>query len=451
MRPEPDCVRQAIRRSLPEGAELCVAFSGGRDSTVLLHALAGLRDECRFVLRAIHVNHGLQAAAGEWAAHCVATAGRLAVACQVEPVAVRNQRGKGLEAEAREARYAALRQVLRAGEWLLTAHHADDQLETVLLHLFRGSGVSGLAGIPRDVAFGAGRLSRPLLDVAGEVLAVYAAEFLATGDPGWLTDPMNADLRHDRAFVRHAVTPVLRQRFPAAANAIARTAALAAEASGLLDDLARLDAHDAVAGDRLAVAAIGRLDPPRQRNLLRVLVRDRGWATPPERRLREGLAQLLAAAPGRQPVLAWGGHEIRRFRGHLHLLPVAVPVPDAPAPPARWREGERLDLGGVRGELALQSGTGAGALAPGIAAAGLEVAFRGGGERVRPGTDRHHRTLKYLFQSRAIVPWMRGHVPLVFARGQLAAVGDLWVADWAAAPPGETGVRIVWTGHAPIW
>jgi tRNA(Ile)-lysidine synthase len=432
------------------GAALCVAFSGGRDSTVLLHALAQLREERRFVLRAVHVNHGIQAAAGEWAAHCEAAASRLAVQFRALPVTVRNDRGKGLEAEAREARYAALREDLATGEWLLTAHHADDQLETVLLHLFRGSGVDGLAGIPRDTVFGPGRLCRPLLGVAADSLAAYADLHLATGGHGWLTDPMNADVAYDRGFIRHAVTPVLRQRFPAAAGAIGRTAILAAEAAGLLDELARADAREAVVANRVSLAALEALGPARQRNLVRMLARDRGWATPPERRLREGLAQLLAAAPGRQPVLAWGGHEIRRFREHLHLLDVAVPVPEAPGHPLPWREGGRLPLGGIRGELRLQSCGASPGLAPGLVAGGLEVVFRSGGERVRPGADRHHRTLKYLFQSRGIVPWMRGHVPLIFARGQLAAVADLWVADWAAAPPGDAGLRIVWTGHAPV-
>jgi len=451
LRPDSDRIRAAILQSLPAGAAVCVAFSGGRDSTVLLHALARLCDERRFILRAVHINHGIQLAAGDWAEHCVATAGRLAVPCEALSVTVRNDRGKGLEAEAREARYAALRQVLGAGEWLLTAHHAEDQLETVLLHLFRGSGVSGLAGIPRDTAFGPGRLRRPLLDVAAGSLAAYAAGYLLPEGLSWLTDPMNADADYDRGFVRHAVAPILRQRFPAAASAIGRTAALAAEAAALLDELARADARAAVEANRVSLAAIEHVGPARQRNLVRVLARDRGWATPPERRLREGLAQLLAAAPGRQPVLAWGGHEIRRFRDHLYLLDVAVPVAGPPAPPKRWRAGERLDLGGIRGGLDCQRDTGADGLAPRVVAGGLEVVFRSGGERVRPGSDRHHRTLKYLFQSRGIVPWMRGHVPLIFAGGQLAAVADLWIADWAAAAPGDAGLRIVWTGHAPIW
>ena len=455
MRPDP--IHQVLRQGLPPHSALCVAFSGGRDSTVLLHALATLSHECRFKIRAVHVNHGLQTASDAWEAHCAGLARRLGVSYAALRVTVRNDRGQGLEAAAREARYEALRSYLQAGEWLLTAHHADDQLETVLLHLFRGSGVSGLAGIPRNAPFGPGRLCRPLLDIPGEALVDYGDSLLLPQGLAWLTDPMNADRAYDRAYLRHEVTPILRRRFLAAAGAAGRSAALAAEAAGLLDELARADSQEVVAAHRLSVGLLSTLSPARQRNLVRFQARERGWALPPERRLREGLTQLLEAAPGRQPVLRWAGHEIRRFRQHLHLLDEVPPGRDADEGPVEWLDLESLVLGGLRGELSLRRATRAGqvggmapALASTVVAGGLQVGFRQGGERVRAATDRHHRTLKYLFQSQGIVPWMRFHLPLVFAGAELAAVADLWTADWAAAKPSETGLQIIWSGHAPI-
>jgi len=447
--PDTGQVEAALRAALPPAAKLCVAFSGGRDSTVLLHALAALRAAHGFRLRALHVNHGLQAGAGDWAAHCREVAARLGVDCLVREVTVVQGQGKGLEAAAREARYGALRDVLGTGEWLLTAHHADDQLETVLLHLLRGSGPAGLAGIPALAPFGAGHLCRPLLNLPGTVMAAYASGQLAPAGLAWLDDPMNADLRLDRAFVRHELGAVLRRRFPAAAAGAGRSAALAGEAAGLLDELARGDAEGAVDGARVSVAALARLGDARRRNLVRYLVRTRGWPAPPERRLRTGLDQLMTPAPGRQPVVAWGGREIRRYRDHLHLLDAAVPPGGEPTAPRAWPGGTTLDLGPVRGRLAWREVAGGG-LAPQVVAAGLEVTFRRGGERVRPDADRHHRTLKFLFQARGVVPWMRPHVPLVLGGGRLAAVGDLWVADWAAAAPGARGLAIAWTGHSPL-
>jgi len=452
-----DAIQQALFQSLPEDAALCVAFSGGLDSTVLLHALAGLRQERHFSLRALHVNHGLQAAAGDWEAHCAGLASSLQVPCSVARVVVRTDAGQGLEAAAREARYGALRGSLQPAEWLLTAHHADDQLETVLLHLFRGSGVEGLAGIPRTGVFGPGRLCRPLLDVPADALIGYGANVLIPEGLTWLTDPMNADPAFDRGYLRHEVTPILRKRFKAAAGGAGRSAALAAEAAGLLEELARADAHAVVDEHRLSLALLGKLSPARQRNLIRFQARERGWAVPPERRLREGLAQLWAAAPGRQPVLSWSGHEIRRFRQHLHLLDRVATAGVPGETPLEWSAASPLILGGVRGQLSLSPAApvhsprdGAPALSPAVVADGLQVAFRSGGERLRTAADRHHRTLKYLLQTRGIVPWMRGHLPLVLACKELAAVGNLWTADWAAARPEEAGRQIVWTGHAPI-
>lgn len=453
-----DVIRRALAQALPAGATLLVAFSGGRDSTVLLHALAGLRQACRFGLRAAHVDHGLQAQAGDWAQHCAVLAGRLGIPLLNLAVDVRDEQHHGIEAAARTARYAALKAQMRPGEYLLTGHHADDQLETVLLHLFRGSGVAGLAGIPASTAFGIGHLLRPLLDVPSRTVQDYAEHILRPAGITWLTDPMNADPAFDRSFLRHQLVPMLVGRFPAAAAAAGRTAVLAAEAAGLLDDLAVedakpvLDPHDS---HRLNLRALQALKPARQRNLIRFLARQRGWAVPPERRLRMGLPPLLEAGSGKLPLLRWGGHEIRRYRDFLYLLDVAVTAAP-PAAPLPWSGRAPLELGHGRGVLSFKSGsaathrTGVCRLDARLLAAGFAVGFRDGGERLRPAGDAHHRSLKYLFQSAGIVPWMRPHIPLLIAGGELAAVGDLWIASWAADSATnlrEDALEVIWSGH----
>lgn len=447
-----------LARRLPTGATVLVAFSGGRDSTVLLHALAGLRGPCRFVLRAAHVDHGMNAASGAWAAHCAARARQIDVPLLHLAVEVRDESGHGIEAAARTARYAALSRQLQPGEWLVTGHHADDQLETVLLHLLRGSGVAGLAGIPAATTFGTGHLARPLLDVPARVINDYAEQVLRPAGFMWLSDPMNADPSLDRGYLRHHVVPHLLARFPAAAGAAGRTAALAAEAAGLLDALAGQDAErvgDPRDADRLELAAMHGLEPARQRNLIRFLARRRGWAVPPEQRLRAGLSSLLGAGSGRQPVLRWAGHEIRRYRDHLYLLDAGIG--EAPATTVlEWSGRAPLALAGGCGELRLQPCDPAlpGPATHGIDArllpSGLTVGFRDGGERLRPVGDGHHRSLKYLFQSRGIVPWMRPRIPLLSIGGRLAAVADLWIASWAAASAADGAVAVVWWGHPPL-
>jgi tRNA(Ile)-lysidine synthase len=436
-------IPQQLRRSIPGGTSLCVALSGGRDSSVLLHALAGLRERAPWKLRAVHVNHGLQAAADGWARHCEQFCADLAVPLRLHQVVTRRDAGRGLEAAARDARYAALGADLAAGEWLLTAHHEDDQLETVLLHLLRGSGVNGLAGIPAASSFAEGRLYRPLLGVSAASIQSYAQAHALS----WIDDPMNGDLALDRNYLRALVIPALRMRWPAAARAAGRSAGLAGEAASQLEDLARIDARAVMQAGSLSLPLFRELGAARQRNLIRSLARQRGWCMPPEQRLSAGLQQLLNARPDRHPVLAWSDHEIRRYRDRLYLVEAGSTT--ALAGSQVWSGVGVLPLGGVRGQLRLRQVDGAG-LAAGIVSGGLQVAFRTGGEAVRSSGDLHHRTLKYLFQKHAVLPWMRGHVPLLYVQGRLAAVADLWVADWAIAGAGEPGVVPVWERHAAI-
>jgi tRNA(Ile)-lysidine synthase len=436
-------IPQSLRQSIPDGTSLCVALSGGRDSSVLLHALAGLRDQSRWQLRAVHINHGLQSGADGWARHCEQFCKDLDVPLGVQQVVTPEDAGRGIEAAARDARYAALRADIRPGEWLLTAHHEDDQIETLLLHLLRGSGVSGLAGIPADSDFAAGRLCRPLLNVSSASIEAYAQAHALR----WIDDPMNADIALNRNYLRAQVIPAMRLRWPAAARAAGRSTRLAGEAAELLDELAHIDALAVMQGETLHLPPFRALSAARQRNLIRSLVRQRGWSMPPEQRLGAGLHQLLAARADRHPVLAWSNHEIRRFRERLYLIETGSVAGLAES--HVWSgEGELL-LGGPRGRLRLQPTPGTG-LAARILSGGLQVSFRSGGEAVRSSGDLHHRTLKYLFQKHAIVPWMRDHIPLLYVGGELAAVANLWLADWAMAGPGEPGAVPVWEAHAAI-
>jgi tRNA(Ile)-lysidine synthase len=441
----PDSIDAALA-SLPPGALLCVAFSGGCDSTALLAAAHEVAGSER--VRAIYVNHGLAPAADGWESHCRAFCAARAIPFLARRVVV-TARGHGPEAAARTARYAALAAEIEPGEYLLTAHHADDQLETVLLHLARGSGVAGLAGIPVLQPFGAGFLWRPLLGVPRSVLRAY----VASREIAAIDDPSNDDTGLDRNFLRVKVVPAWQARWPQLARAVGRSARLAGEAEALLAERATEDAAAVGPGPQLALGAFAALGEARQRNLLRHLARQAGLPVPPESALRVGLPALLAPE-GRSPALRWPGAWLRRYRDHLYLFPDPGPLPP-PGPAVPWPAGQALDLGPWRGRLALEPATGPG-LDPALAAAGLVVGFRGGAIVFRPAGHRHHRSLKYLCQSAAIVPWMRPHLPLVHgapggpAAGRLLAVGDRWLAHDALAPAGARGLAIAWTAHPPI-
>ncbi len=307
------------------GQQLCVAFSGGADSTALLAALATLRARHHFAVRALHVNHHLQPAAAAMARAARASARRFGVPCRVLDAPVRLKRGDSPEAVARTVRYQALRARLRAGEWLLLAQHQDDQVESLLLQLLRGAGVAGLAASPER----AGPLLRPLLPVARTQLQAY----LRRRSLRWTEDPSNADERYARNFLRLRVLPSLRERWPALGITLSRSAALAAEAQVLLAARADAALQDALDGAALRVTVLRRLEPAERRNALRRWLQLRGLPMPDQRRLLEIAGPLLRARYDARPFIRWPGALVRRQGDRLHALAeqASAPLP-GPAP-----------------------------------------------------------------------------------------------------------------------
>ena len=429
------CVESLVPRT---SAELCVAFSGGLDSTVLLHALArALVDRPNYRIRAAHVDHQLQRDSAIWRQHC----GSVALSLQLEfvPLVVKVAADPELspEAAARDARYAALRQILRPNEVLLTAHHADDQLETMLLALMRGAGLRGLSGVPSVQIFGGGWLARPLLEFSRAELEEWArSEQLQ-----WLDDPSNANTNFDRNFLRHRVLPALRERWPAAAHSATRSTAHLREAGRLLDVLAAADLESVAIGSCLSMTQLASLAPARRRNVLRHWIRQHGMRVPSTRKLATIERDLLIAREDRLPCVEWDDVEVRRHRGLLYCMRQRPAF--EPADPLPWNVSQVLELPAQLGRLRAQRDA-AGGLAVARARGELQVHFRRGGEELQPAGDPHHRKLKKLLQDAGVLPWWRDRVPLIYAGEQLVAVGDLWIAEEFAAREGEDALRIVW-------
>ena len=304
--------------------KLLVAFSGGADSTALLLALHELLEEPgRGNLRAAHINHGLQREAAGWVAHCAAVAGSLDVPLQVCEVQVGNH-GRGLEAAARRARYQALGKLMESGECLLTAHHQDDQWETLLLRMLRGAGVSGLAGIREKRRCGEGWLLRPLLEVPRRDLMAWLEGTGVT----YVEDPSNRDTGFDRSFLRDRVLPLLRERWPGAGATAARLARLAGDTRELLQALAEFDGQGIARADSVDCAGLLKLSAARRANLLRARLATLGIPAPSEARLSAALDMLLNAAQDRHPEARWRGARLTRRRGRIYIAPITLPDPD---------------------------------------------------------------------------------------------------------------------------
>lgn len=415
------------------GARLCVALSGGADSTALLAALAQLRRRCRFVLRALHVNHGLHPQAADWARHARQLGRRLRVPTRV--LRVRVPRDGSLEAAARDARYAALAGALHDDECLLTAHHLEDQLETVLLQLLRGAGVPGLAAMPERAALGGVPLLRPLLPVPRPLLLAW----LHARGLSWVEDPSNTDERFDRNYLRQRIVPLLLARWPAAAQTARRSAAHLAEAQSLLDRQTETQLGQAADGAALRVPLLRRLPGPQRRQVLRRWLTRRGLPVPDQSRLQEIALTMLDARADATPLVRWPGAEVRRHGALLHAMP---PLPSLPAPKI-WqpRRDALLELPGA-GRLRLRPDR-HGNLCLDRWPARLQVRFRAGGEVLR--TAAGSQPLKDLLQRAGVPPWQRARLPLLYANRTLVAVADLWLdpRHVAAADCKRRG-RLLW-------
>jgi len=423
------------------GARLSLALSGGLDSSALLHALAALAARESLALRALHVDHGLQPESAGWAQACRAACRSAGVAIEVIELGLKPAPGASVEAYARDRRYAALAGRLGDGERLLTPHHRDDQLETVLIQLLRGAGVAGLAAMPARAPLGRGWQLRPLLDVGRDELADYASRHSLA----WQADPMNDAARFDRAYLRATVLPAIRERWPAAAETVSRSSRHLAEAARLLAGLAEADALRVLDEGRVSLAALGALPRDRQVNLLRWWIRESGLRPPPASRLDAALPAFFAARPDGAPSLRWDAGEVRRYRGRLYAM---EPLPASP-PQASMAGAAIVELGAGVGRFRLEPGVQGGLR--GNALESASIRFRAGGESLRPHPARPRKRLKDLCREAGIVPWMRERLPLVFIGERLAAVGDLWVDSDFAAAAGEPALRPVWEARPRIF
>jgi tRNA(Ile)-lysidine synthase len=410
-----------------------IAFSGGLDSTVLLHLATHFQGSpegppVRF--HAFHVHHGLSPNAGAWEAHCAAVADRAGMPYASRKVTVSRDAGDGIEQAARIARYAALGDLCRANGagLLLTAHHQDDQAETVLLQLLRGAGLRGLSGM---AAFQPGRdllgprvaLGRPLLEVGRAALEGVLA------DAGLVRvqDESNHDTLFRRNAVRQAIAPVVEAHFPGFPALLSRSASHARAAATLLQDLAEID-HAACAageaGDTLAVLRLRQLSAPRFDNLLRYWLHRHGVQLPSTARLTEIRDQMLGAEGDMHPFFNFDKLTLHRIADRLELH---RKLGDPPANPIRieWHGEREIAVPPWRGRLRFEETTGPALARESLLSRALILQPRAGQERLKLALNRPSKPLKSLFQEAGVAPWRRAWSPLAYLDTELIFVAGL--------------------------
>lgn len=428
---------------------IAVAYSGGRDSTALLHAtLSAVRDSS-LTVAALHVHHGLSAHADEWLDHCQAQCSKwqrrgLTVVFDVTRLSEPPARGESVEAWARAARYLALASMAQhhGASMVLLAHHRADQAETLLLQALRGAGVAGLAGMPKNIERAGLVWSRPWLGVPSSAVDAYMRRHRLAH----ITDDSNSDERFARNCIRASVMPALRASFPQAEAALADCAAWAQEAHACLAELADIDLARIASAEGLDSTAWLGLSPPRRSNALRAWLMQTTGRAAPASLVKRLMLELPGANAASWP-LAVGA--LRVYRGRLQHLKGTAAAASAREEPRistlRVVRAGTYALPGWGGKLQVARVKEGGV--PMAWLAHLELKERQGREQFQAALGRPARSLKKQFQA-AGVPAVDRRGPLIFSGGQLLFVPGLGLDVRVLALPGQAQVSLQWLAFA---
>jgi len=440
---------------------LVLGYSGGLDSAVLFHLLqhyvknvqqTAAKKITGLSLVALHVNHGLQMQASQWAQHCLAQAAIYGIEMQLIETVVQKKTGQSLEDAARDARYQIFQAFVKEGDVLCLAHHQNDQAETLLFRLLRGSGPLGLAAMRDQLGFGPAALVRPLLRCSRNELENYARR----QGLNWVDDPSNEDVHFDRNYLRHEILPRLQQRWPAVIKTFARVADINQDTVQLLTEVAQEDYEIAGRnqGQQLCVLALRNFSDQRIDNLLRYWLQTQGSPLPNRHNLWRIRQELLQPGVGSEARVTWANTEVRVYQHALYCLP-KMPKHEI-ALEQTWvltQSPDSLFLGEGRGTLRCKKVMGQGIQAQLLEHASqggdLHIRWRQGGERCHPAGRQHSQTLKKLLQEYHVPPWLRERIPLIYSGEHCLAVPGLWVSKDVVAKAETPGYVVDWTLQSP--
>ena len=411
---------QRLFKQFQFAAKYIVAFSGGLDSTVLLHVMHALK----LPLHAVHVNHHLQQECDQWEQHCKKICEAWNIPFSVEHAKIKKAPQQSVEECAREARYKLLFAYADSQDVLATAHHKNDLAETLLLQLLRGAGPAGLAAMSVEQDLSTSKHLRPLLDYTRKELQEYAQQHALS----WIEDPSNESVDYDRNYLRKEIMPRLIDRWPGALQTLARAADLQADVMHCLRELASLDLQAAKTENPLIlnVKTLQKLSRVRLNNALRGWMHEHAMRAPNKKLLDHIVTDFVYKQDvGSSPVQTWADGEVRRYRDQIYLMqPLSAHDPNQEY---KWKIDQPLYIESLNRTLRpIELDRHGVMLAAGVE--DLIVRFRCGGERFKPFGKKHHRSLKNLFQEADVPPWERGRVPLLFYNDQLISVLGYWNA-----------------------
>ena len=429
-----DIIERQIKPLLPN--KFCIAFSGGVDSTVLLHVMKNIIDE-KSQIRAIHINHNIVDNSKVWTKTCKSICKNFGIDIEIISLELTHN-GYGLEAAARDERYKKLKEKLYENEYLLTAHHEEDQMETVFLRMARGTGLDGLQGINEKYSFGEGIIFRPMLEVSKTSVMDYAKEHQLK----WVEDSSNQDTHFDRNFLRKKIIPQFRERWPSIASSVSRLSQLSAQNIKILNQIAEEDIGPIANMNELPLAKLLDKSFERANNMLRYIILANGMSIPSMKTLQDGLKEMLDPETDKS-VIAWKDYCIRKYKNHLYFLSNSDLEPNKVDVRIPWEIGKTVNLGENIGTIEATFIHGDG-LSIEKCKNKLTISYRQGGELIKPIGHRINKSLKNLFQENQILPWMRDKIPLIYYQDELVSVADLWFNQNYVASQNEAGFVVNW-------
>ncbi len=441
----PTRVFDPLDDQLSNAQQIVVGFSGGLDSSVLLHSLSQKVEAHRIM--AIHINHGLSENADHWQAHAEGFCQSLGVKFLSETVKLVGD-GGGLEDAGRLARYEVFERCLDEDGILLLGHHQDDQVETLLYRLMRGTGPRGLAGIPKTRSVGKGVLHRPLLNWPKSSLLDYARE----NNIQWIEDESNESNDFDRNYLRNKLIPLIADRWPDYRHRLEGVANISRNSDLLshsiaIEDMRGLKIRTERGGWSLSLRSFGLLPSLRQANVLRYWAECYGLSAPGLKIINEIGSSVIGARVDASPKVVCQDVEYHRYSDRLYLLESARVLNDFEETSSKvlWDLNAKSKLEAPM-MLAASTVIGEGIRIPKDGC--LKVSFRQGGERCRPSGRAHSTSLKKCLQEFGLEPWWRDQVPLIFIDEELVAVADLWVCEGWEASVQEKGIKIHWQDNS---
>lgn len=417
---------------------LTVAFSGGVDSHVLLHQLAQLHQpDDVIVLDAIYINHNLSAYSEDWGVHCETICKSLDIPYKQINVQAKALAGESPEEKARLVRYQAFESEMQINHWLLTAQHQEDQAETLLLQLLRGSGADGLAAMPFKRTLGSGMHYRPLLKISKEQIVTFANENTLQ----WIDDPSNQDQNIARNYLRHTIMPALKSKWPETTSMLSRSSNWLAESSNLMEEIAEQD-YQLCKSDyqSLKITELNQLSLSHQKNLLRYWFHLLGLQRPGVEKLNVIFEEIIGAREDANPCLNWQGISIRRYQNKLYITATLSDIDTSWQ--MNWDLNSALNLSDNWASITSMK-VAEGGLSNKLLGQVLTVKVRSGGEHCHPVERSKSRSLKKLFHEYSVPPWLRDRWPLLYLGERLIAVPGLFICKGFEAQSTEVGIKLL--------